>query len=216
MRYNAADPVSGGRPAGDAGKKVYRISAAAGSPDWSRVPDFAVDQVLWTEDTGIRAWGQMCHDAKKLYVRMSAAEGEIRAENHRPLSPVWEDSCLEFFFRPEGSAYYFNFEINPNGCLCLQAGADRADRFNIVRQDAESYFSIRTARTEGGWEVSYGIPLSFFRLFCPGYRSEGEMTGNMYKCGDKTMRPHYLSWNRIGLEKPDFHCPEFFGRLIFE
>ena len=212
MRSGAPDR----RPGGDGGEEAYRIVAVTGGPDWDRVPVIAVDKVMWTEDTGIRAWGQVCHDGENLYVRMRAAEGEIRAENFRPLSPVWEDSCLEFFFRPGGAAHYFNFEINPNGCLCLQAGADRTDRFNIVRRDAEIYFSIHTGGTEDGWEASYRIPLSFIRLFSPGFRFEGEMTGNMYKCGDKTVRPHYLSWKRIGLERPDFHCPEFFGRLIFE
>ena len=198
------------------GTEDYRIITVTGGPDWDKVPEINIDQVLWTLDAGIRAWGQVCHDAENLYVRMRAAEGEIRAENSAPLSPVWEDSCLEFFFRPGGCAYYFNFELNPNGCLCLQVGSDRTDRFNIVRRDAAAYFGIRTAGTKDGWEASYRIPLSFFRLFCPGYRFEGELRANMYKCGDKTVRPHYLSWKRIGLEKPDFHCPEFFGRLVFE
>lgn len=203
----------GGRAAG---AEDYRIVAVTGEPDWDKVPELNIDQALWTEDTGIRAWGQLCHDDENLYVRMRASEREIRAENSAPLSPVWEDSCLEFFFRTGVSDIYFNFEINPNGCLCLQAGPARNGRFNIVREDAAAYFGIRTGRTEDGWEVSYRIPLSFFHLFCPGYRFEGEMTGNMYKCGDKTPRPHYLSWNRIVLEKPNFHCPEFFGRLVFE
>ena len=39
---------------------------------------------------------------------------------------------------------------------------------------------------------------------------------NFYKCGDKLQTPHFLSWNPIGLEKPNFHCPEFFGTLSFE
>lgn len=39
---------------------------------------------------------------------------------------------------------------------------------------------------------------------------------NFYKCGDKLQTPHFLSWNPINLEKPNFHCPEFFGTLNFE
>ena len=34
----------------------------------------------------------------------------IRAENTAPLSPVYEDSCLEFFFMRAGGKNYFNFE----------------------------------------------------------------------------------------------------------
>jgi hypothetical protein len=36
---------------------------------------------------------------------------------------------------------------------------------------------------------------------------------NFYKCGDKCMHPHYLSWSPIGLPEPNFHCPEFFGKI---
>ena len=43
-----------------------------------------------------------------------------------------------------------------------------------------------------------------------------EIRANFYKCGDELDKPHYLSWNPINLEKPNFHCPEFFGTLFFE
>ena len=39
---------------------------------------------------------------------------------------------------------------------------------------------------------------------------------NFYKCGDETQKPHYLSWNPVKTSKPDFHRPEYFGKLIFE
>lgn len=28
---------------------------------------------------------------------------------------------------------------------------------------------------------------------------------NFYKCVDKTAKPHYLNWNAVGTENPDFH-----------
>ena len=43
-----------------------------------------------------------------------------------------------------------------------------------------------------------------------------EIIANFYKCGDKLQTPHFLSWNPIDLEKPNFHCPEFFGMLRFK
>ena len=194
----------------------YTVLRISGSPDWDAVPVLPIDQVLWKEDAGIRARGQLCHDGENLYVRLSADEEDVRAEYTEPLSPVYRDSCLEFFFRPKGVPNYFNFEINPNGCLCLQFGPDRTDRIDIVRNDAASYFDIRTGRMPGGWEAVYRIPLRFIRLFYPDARFEGEWQANLYKCGDGTENPHYLSWNPIGLEKPNFHCPEFFGTIVFE
>lgn len=38
---------------------------------------------------------------------------------------------------------------------------------------------------------------------------------NAYKCGDETKQPHFACWSNILTENPDFHCPEYFGELIF-
>ncbi len=195
---------------------VYTIAKVSGGVDWDSVPVLPIGNVLWTGDAGIRAWGQLCHDDENLYVRLSASEKDIRAEYSEPLSPVHEDSCLEFFFMLGGTDSYFNFEINPNGCLRIQFGPGRGNRVDIVRDKAAEYFDIRTARTPEGWEVSYRIPLEFIRLFYPEYRFEGDLTANLYKCGDKTVRAHYLSWAKVGTASPDFHRPEYFGRMRFE
>ena len=195
---------------------AYTITRISDKADWNTIPVMPIDKVLWTEDSGVRAEGQLCYDDDNLYVHMHADERDIRAENTEPLSPVYQDSCLEFFFKLKDSNNYFNFEINPNGCLCLQFGPDRNDRIDIVRRDAAEYFDIKTARTDKGWEVYYRIPLRFMQLFYPDYSFEGDLLANMYKCGDKTVRKHYLSWSLIDLENPDFHCPEFFGTISFE
>lgn len=194
---------------------AYTIVKVDGDIDWDEIPALAIDHVLWTEDYGIRASGQLCYDDENLYVRLRAVEQDIRAEYTEPLSPVCQDSCLEFFFMPAGSDKYFNFEANPNGCLCLQYGPSRSDRINIVRDDAVEYFDIHTDRTDDGWEIFYRVPLKFIQFFCPDYRFEGDLLANLYKCGDKTANKHYLSWAPIDLPSPDFHCPLYFGRMHF-
>lgn len=193
----------------------YIITKISGKPDWRSVPVLSISNVLWTGDAGIRAEGQLCYDEENLYVHLSAAEKEIRAEYTAPLSPVHQDSCLEFFFMFPNTENYFNFEINPNGCLCVQFGPHRGDRIRLVRDDAAEYFDIHANRTSDSWEVFYRIPLRFIQKFYPGYRFEGDLSANMYKCGDKTVREHYLSWAPIDLESPDFHCPQFFGCMHF-
>ena len=205
-----------GKTAEDAASaETYVIRRVDGPPDWESVPMLPIDRVLWTEDTGIRAWGQLCCDGEGLCVHLWAAEKEIRAENTALRSPVWEDSCLEFFFMRPGAEGYFNFEINPNGCLCLQFGRGRAGRADLTAAEAGERFRIRTQRTAEGWEVFYRIPLAFLQSRDPAFRFEGELRANLYKCGDKTPRPHVLAWSPIRSEKPDFHRPEDFGRLRF-
>ena len=196
-------------------KESYIIAKTDNTPDWGSVPALQIDNVLWTDDFGIRAQGQLCYSDEALFVHLSAVEEDVRAENTEPLSPVYEDSCLEFFFTVGDTQNYFNFEINPNGCLCTQFGPSKADRIDIVRSDVEEYFEIHTNRTTDSWEVFYRIPLQFIRLFYPDYQFTGELAANFYKCGNKTTNKHYLSWSPIDLPSPNFHCPEFFGVLTF-
>ncbi len=196
-------------------RNTYTIEKVSGDINWDSIPVIPIDKVLWTPDYGIRAQGQLCYDENYLYVHQSAFEKDIRAENTEPMSPVYEDSCLEFFFMIDKDKNYFNCEINPNGVLNIQYGPEKTDRINIVRSDAADYFDIHTDRTGDGWEVYYRIPLAFIQLFDNDFRFKGTMTGDMYKCGNKTVNKHYLSWTQIDLETPNFHCPEFFGTLSF-
>ena len=194
----------------------YLIRSVGGSPDWSAVPRLEVDQILWKPDCGIRAFGQFCHDGSSLFVHLCAAEKQIRAEYTAPLSRVCEDSCLDFFFMPEGDDRYFNFEINPNGCLHIGFGHGREDSTVLYRSDLRKLLEIRTERTPDGWEAYYRIPLSFLRIFLPGFSFTGMLRANVYKCGDLTQQEHYLSWNPVSSETPDFHRPRDFGCMKFE
>lgn len=218
----AAPEQTGTRPAevqtADRNEENVRgtIPRVSGEPDWSKVNTLALDRILWKPDCGIRAFAQLAYDDERLYVHLRAVEKEIRAENTEPLSPVYQDSCLEFFFMPENETRYFNFEINPNGCLYIGFGHGRADSTSLYRGDIAELFQIRAGRTDDGWEVFYSIPLEYLRLFYPGYTFEGGLRANFYKCGDMTPQKHYLAWNPVNSEKPDYHRPEDFGLLMFE
>ena len=118
-------------------KETYTIVKTDTEPDWSNVPVLQIDNVLWTEDCGVRGQGQLCYSEDALYVHLSAVEKDIRAENIEPLSPVWEDSCLEFFFKVVDEPNYFNFEINPNGCLCAQFGPEKTLRSTSISGQTE-------------------------------------------------------------------------------
>lgn len=194
----------------------YHIARIRNGADKCRIPELTLDHVLWEPDCGIRAGARICHDGEGLHVYLTAAEKEIRAEYNTPLSPVHEDSCLEFFFRPEKDERYLNFEINPNGCLHIGFGPDRENRVRILPPEPEKLFQIRTARTGKGWEAEYRIPVSFLRILYPGFECAGTLRANVYKCGDRTAHEHYLAWNPVNTEKPDFHRPEYFGRMVFE
>lgn len=187
------------------------------SPVWTEVPVLEVDNVQWLPDAGIRMTQQVCYDADNLYVRQQAWERDIRAQRTGYLQQVCEDSCMEFFFAPGRDDRYFNMEINPNGCIHLGFGPGRHGRVQVVPKQMEQLFDVHAERTEDGWALTYRIPLSFLRLFFPECHFAPGVTlrANCYKCGDLTAQPHYITWNPVTSETPDYHRPQDFGLMIF-
>jgi len=197
----------------------YIIKRVHTAPDWSQIPSLEVSNIAWLPDAGIRMTQQICYDESAIYVHQRAAEAHIRAEHSDPLAMVCEDSCMEFFFSPyEENLRYINVEINPNGCLYMGLCERRGNSVRLIAGDPQKRFDIHTARTEDCWEVFYKLPLSFIQLFNPAFtlNSGRVIPANCYKCGDLTVQEHYITWNPMSTETPDYHRPEDFGRMILE
>ena len=184
---------------------------------WEEIPALQVDHVQWLPDVGVRMQQQMCCDANFLYVRQQAWEQNLRAQHTGRLQQVCEDSCMEFFFAPGRDDRYFNMEINPNGCIHLGFGPGRHGRVQVVPKQMEQLFDVKAEPTEDGWTLTYRIPLSFLRLFFPECHFAPGVTlrANCYKCGDLTDHPHYVTWNPVQSENPDYHRPQDFGLMVF-
>lgn len=197
--------------------KEYVISRCSGQPDWDTVPALAIDTPLWTPPVDIRAQAQLCYDDAALYVRLRAWETHIRAEETGPLCSPCEDSCLEFFFRPDPEdTRYFNIEFNPNGCLYLGFGNELKDLVRLLPHHAPIVPEI--VILSDGWQITYSIPYTFIRHFFPQFRpvSGGTIRANCYKCGDLTPTVHFLAWNSVedGVNHT-FHAPKLFGLMRF-
>lgn len=198
--------------------KKYIAERIETAPNWTLIPALEVNSIHWLPDAGIRMTQQVCYNERALYIHQCAVEPHIRAELNDPLAPVCEDSCMEFFFCPSpGSDRYFNFEWNPNGCLYLGLCSGHGFSVRLLPKNTLEQFDVHTVRTADGWEIFYQIPLSFISLFFPDFRltSGSTIRANCYKCGDKTVQPHYLSWNPCSSETPNFHQPSDFGIMIF-
>lgn len=185
--------------------------------DWSKVPAVELRDAGWLDPTAISARAQLCHDGSALLVRMEAVESPVRATLTEPLSQVCNDSCLEFFFAPDmADERYLNFEFNPLGTMYLGFGAARSTRVRQIVKKPDELFAPCPFTTENGWGICWRIPFSFIRMYFPTFAPEGECAGNFYKCGDETVRPHYLSWAPMSCDTPDFHRRTDFGTLRFE
>ena len=129
--------------------------------------------------------------------------------------PVWEDSCVETFIKdPVGEGYY-NIEVN---CIGTPLAAHRLSRTDFEHFGPEKMAEIRCFSSlgheaadlkDGEWTVCELIPFELLGLD----KAPESLETNFYKCGDNCRQPHYLSWSPIGLPSPNFHCPEYFGKI---
>ena len=74
-------------------------------------------------------------------------------------------------------------------------------------------FTERLEKTR--WNLALIIPVEAFFHHAIISLEGMPMRANFYKCGDKLTKPHFLSWQKITVDHPDFHRPEFFGSLLF-
>ena len=158
----------------------------------------------------------------ELFLHFFARGFSLRAEADCDGTPVYPDSCVEFFVQEAGAETYLNFEFN---CIGTCEAGRRRSRTEVEPLSAEEYASIRRYTQlprrrfseQGGihaWELTVAIPFRLMGLDAA--ELPDSLRANFYKCADGTRFPHYLSWNPINLPEPNFHCPQFFGEIIFE
>lgn len=150
-------------------------------------------------------------------------EKSVRGHYGKDDDPVYTDSCVEFFISPAGDEVYYNFECNCVGTI-LQGGGKPGDRDRAtpsVMNQIDRWSSLgRTPfeeRTDvNEWEVALVIPFTTFYKHDISSLQGKAIRANFYKCGDELSTPHFVSWNPIAVETPNFHLPEYFGTLLFE
>lgn len=163
----------------------------------------------------------VAHSGKYLYIDFFVRCNYLRAENYVNQSPVSQDSCVEFFVSPDPEdSLYWNFEFN---CIGAINASFRRERKNPTRLTDDQLAQVlryascgqRPFREMEGmfaWNLLVAIPLELIGVKYEGKRVQ--MRGNFYKCASATAAPHYLSWNPVGGDKPDFHRPQDFGTIM--
>ncbi len=189
----------------------------------ANVEHSVIDQVNWQD---LYPYKPFCSfvvavSLTRLYVFYTVISKDLRAVNTTDLSPVAQDSCVEFFLQVPGKEEYWNFELN---CIGALNASHRLERANPTRLTADELKSIGRYSSCGSeaieeqdgtfcWDIVISIPLQLVGLDSdnlPDY-----VMGNFYKCGSKIAHPHYLSWSAIDSDRPDFHRPDCFGKLWF-
>ena len=68
------------------------------------------------------------------------------------------------------------------------------------------------------WTIKYALPVTILEKYAGIEQPAAGITwkANFYKCADKSSHPHWLTWNLVDKPEPDFHCPQYFGNIVFE
>ena len=151
-------------------------------------------------------------------------EQSVRAVATVDNEAVCKDSCVEFFVMPADDGIYYNFEFNCTGTCLLAARAARNSReaashdvmSQIRRKPGLGKHPFDERKQETEWDIVLAIPYACLFKH-PDFSPAGKtVRANFYKCGDGLTVPHYVTWNPIETENPDFHRPDFFGTVKFE
>lgn len=189
--------------------------------DFSREKLVQINEYRWSDKyTPTSRAGLFMIKSFGFVLYMESHEQNPKTEYYNYNDPVYTDSCLEFFAKwSENSDKYINMEINPAGTLLSCIGAGRENREPIVNYTDGKIFEISAEKSDSIWSVTAKIPFEMLdRIYGEkiDFSSGRAIFGNFYKCGDNTKIPHYGSWNPVMTERPDFHRPEYFGKLIIE
>lgn len=202
-----------------------------GTP-WERANIARLNQFAWHElgpkpKTTVRVLA----DGAALSLQFQVDDDEITADPRELNGPVYEDSSVEFFARPrsERAGQYFNFEANCVGDFHLgwcESGWTTGDGDKcFVSPDLAAEIDVRTsvpgsrkeaALDDESWWLAVRLPVETLREFTGenvSIEPETEWTGNFYRHG--VPDDQRATWNRIETPEPDYHTPEYFGRLLF-
>lgn len=157
-----------------------------------------------------------------IFIKYYVLEQSVRAVHRKINDPVFNDTCVEFFVAFDSDENYYNLEFNCMGTCHAGYGNGRIKRTNlpekIISQMAyQPVFKREDSVVDDliNWELTLSIP---FATFCYHDITSLQNTNcrvNFYKCGDQLPVPHYLAWNAIQSDEPNFHLPQFFGEAYF-
>ena len=166
------------------------------------------------------------HTEKDIYLYFKVFEKRINIKHTKFGDDVWKDSCVEFFINPfpKYSEEYFNIEINAMGVPLIGVGeADNDSKRYYFNEEEVKDWEIIPSITEpingehgsDYWTLHYRIPKSFFENYYGKLFDVKNGIANFYKCGDETEFEHYGAWSKIESAEPNFHLPQYFGKICF-
>ena len=199
---------------------------------WKNAPTLAIDSFRPEgTDHHPQTTCKLLFDDDQLYGIFLVRDRYVRCVHTAFQDAVWEDSCVEIFLQPRADKGYLNFEFNCGGTLLASYVKDptRIDGRVVAATPLAADEGRRIAvyhslpevvepeiEEECPWCVEFALPFALIERHVGKLgKQDGRIwRGNLYKCGNKTSRPHWASWSP--LRERNFHAPWDFGELRFK
>lgn len=160
----------------------------------------------------------ICYNESFLKIKLESDEKDLTINATDDDLKIWCDSCLEMFLMPyDDDKRYINFEFNPIGKMIMALRFDRDNKNSIVKK----YKPLLSVQSEiikdKSWSITFKISFEMLKEIYGKDRiiKKGDIIkANFYKCGDESIFEHYGMWSEVKTLNPDFHRPEYFGKLI--
>jgi hypothetical protein len=187
------------------------------------MPVQPIEQQPWPQFySSCKTWFTIAHTSNDILLKFTVAETTLHASSRQTNGEVSRDNCVELFIAFESNKRYYNLEFNCLGSCKVAYGTGRHNRrlvpavmINKIEKELLLQCSMNDNNPAFDWEITLRIPKEVFcftNLECfDGVKADV----NFFKCGDDLPEPHFLVWNMIHADKPDFHLPEFFRPVVF-
>jgi alpha-galactosidase len=133
---------------------------------------------------------------------------EARSDGWR--DQLWDRDVAEAFLQPDDSdpLVYKEFEVAPNGYwidLNISHGANKEMRSELKRR-------VMIDEKTKTWAAELAIPM---KSLTASFDARRDSRANFYRVEGATEPRFYSAWSPTYSDKPNFHVPHAFGRLIF-
>lgn len=173
---------------------------------------------------------KLLYDKDSIYVLFKVVDKNIISRAKKHFDAVYEDSCVEFFFATDMDTpgAYFNLEVNCSGKVLFGFRTDKSKKSTRINIEDIECLNINTTyfgklindeiKEETEWIAEYKIPFDILKKYTGKEIkvNNKEWNANFYKCADKSSTPHWLTWNKVEYNTPNYHLPEYFGKIIFQ
>lgn len=145
-------------------------------------------------------------------------------EQQEPMLMVCQDSAVELFlafpddehdqdFKPQlEHCLYLNIEINSLGICYAKHGHSRKGRTAFTKEQIAA-LNIKASKSDTSWCIDLTVPRDFISSLAhyDAFSPDHVFAFNLYKISETKENEHYIAYNKVDVQAPNFHLPEYFA-----